>query len=49
MINHFYAGEADFTLPDELVQAVDEMEGQVLLSNYEDVPAHIKGIYVAPI
>ncbi|MFB8733653.1 hypothetical protein ACEQPO_05930 [Bacillus sp. SL00103] len=28
VINHFYAGETDFTLPDELVQAVDEMEGK---------------------
>ncbi|MFW0810178.1 alpha,alpha-phosphotrehalase [Bacillus pumilus] len=48
VINHFYAGETDFTLPDELMQAVDEMEGQVLLSNYEDAPADMKGFTLRP-
>ena len=48
VINHFYAGETDFTLPDELAKDVNEMEGQVLLSNYEDVPADIKGFTLRP-
>lgn len=48
VINHFYAGETDFTLPDELMQAVDEMERQVLLSNYEDAPADMKGFTLRP-
>ncbi|WP_448799994.1 alpha-glucosidase C-terminal domain-containing protein, partial [Bacillus pumilus] len=34
VINRFYAGETAFTLPDELVQAIDDMDGKVLLSNY---------------
>ena len=48
VINHFYAGEADFTLPDELLKDADEMDVQVLLSNYEDVPAEIKGFTLRP-
>ncbi|PCK22612.1 alpha,alpha-phosphotrehalase [Bacillus pumilus] len=48
VINHFYAGEADFALPDELLKDVDEMKVQVLLSNYEDVPEEIKGFTLRP-
>ncbi|MGX9293111.1 alpha-glucosidase C-terminal domain-containing protein [Bacillus sp. A015] len=46
VMNHFYAGEADFTLPDELLKDADEMEVQVRY--YEDVPAEIKGFTLRP-
>lgn len=48
VINHFYAGEVNFTLPIELLKDADEMEVQVLLSNYEDVPEDIKGFTLRP-
>ncbi|MFS0655852.1 alpha,alpha-phosphotrehalase [Bacillus sp. 179-C3.3 HS] len=48
VINHFYGGEADFSLPDDWLEEIDEMNSQVLLSNYEDVPKEIKGFTLRP-
>ncbi|WP_353856376.1 alpha,alpha-phosphotrehalase [Bacillus sp. Bos-x628] len=48
VINHFYAGEAKWSLPDELKQAVEEMNHHVLLSNYDDVPKEIKAFTLRP-
>ncbi|MBP3041064.1 alpha,alpha-phosphotrehalase [Bacillaceae bacterium Marseille-Q3522] len=46
VVNNFYGEETDFVLPAEA--CTDEYTSSLLLSNYEDSPAHVKSFQLRP-
>ncbi|MGE6631718.1 alpha,alpha-phosphotrehalase [Bacillus sp. NPDC077027] len=48
VVNHFFPGEATFQLPSEVLDKMEGMKVNVLLSNYEDVTHDFKAFTLRP-